>query len=162
MCASQIGGDDLMSDDEHMHRQSLFCHTVASLGPSLFECPTRADMTASFGTASCFATLMEGSSAEKCESPLRAGFFVCYRFATARGGSLAGQPPRVSFHPRNYGAYPSPLRGVLASLFRRLLCGRYGRITLFQSMSWPAACSSWPNVRFQPSPESIATHTTPR
>lgn len=79
-----------MSDDEHMHRQNLFCHTVASLGPSLFECPTRADMTASFGTASCFATPVAGSGVQKYESPLRAGFFTCYKFAAARGESLAG------------------------------------------------------------------------
>lgn len=43
------------------------------------------------------------TDAQKHKSPLRAGFFMCYKFATARGGSLAGQALSLSFHPLNYG-----------------------------------------------------------
>lgn len=74
-----------MSDDEHMHRQSLFCHTVASLGPSLFECPTRADMTASFGTASCFATPVAGSDVQKYEKPAASGLFHVLQICCSKG-----------------------------------------------------------------------------
>lgn len=65
--ASKIGRDDLLQDGERMHRQSLYCHTVASLVPSLLECPTPAGVTASFGTASCFAIPVAGSGAQKYE-----------------------------------------------------------------------------------------------
>ena len=44
-----------------------------------------------------------GTSGQKHKSPLRAGFFTCYKFATATGWILAGQALRLSFRPLNYG-----------------------------------------------------------
>lgn len=39
----------------------------------------------------------------EAQKPAESGLFTCYKFATARDGSLAGQASRLSFHPLNYG-----------------------------------------------------------
>ena len=76
----------------HMRRQSLFCHTVASLAEVYLNAPRQWARLRRSALQVALQLRWRDRTSRNTKSPLRAGFFTCYKFATASARALLDKP----------------------------------------------------------------------